>query len=74
MNWKKLKAKSAYVRWGLEIRVVEAEGRLLDRLRRGAEIDFLDIRIFVFNVADGSIGLGVALLCWEFLVHDPHTR
>jgi len=74
MHWKKLKAKSAFVRWGVVISVVGALGNLLDRLRWGAVIDFLDIRIFVFNVADVAIVLGVALLFWEVLVHDPQTR
>ena len=48
-------------------------GQSLDRLRWGAVIDFLDIRIFVFNVADVAIVVGVALLFWEVLVNDPKT-
>lgn len=40
MHWKKLKAKSAFVRWGVVISVVGALGNLLDRLRWGAVIVF----------------------------------
>ena len=49
-------------------------GNLIDRLRWGAVIDFADIRIFVFNVADAAIVLGVALLFWEVLIHDRKAR
>jgi signal peptidase II len=72
-QWKRIKTKSAFVRWGVVISFVGAVGNLIDRLRWGAVIDFLDIRIFVFNVADVAIVLGVALLFWEVLVHDPKT-
>lgn len=66
----KIMAKSSFVRWGVLIALAGAIGNLLDRLRWGAVIDFLDIRIFIFNVADVAIVLGVALLFWEVLVHD----
>jgi signal peptidase II len=73
-QWKKVKAKSAFVRWGIVISGIGAVGNLIDRLRWGAVIDFLDVRLFVFNVADAAIVCGVALLFWEVLVHDPQTR
>ena len=69
-QWNKIMAKSSFVRWGVLIALAGALGNLLDRLRWGAVIDFLDIRIFIFNVADVAIVLGVALLFWEVLVHD----
>ena len=69
-QWNKIMAKSSFVRWGVLIALAGAIGNLLDRLRWGAVIDFLDIRIFIFNVADVAIVLGVALLFWEVLVHD----
>lgn len=74
LHWQKLKAKSAFVRWGVLISFVGAVCNLIDRLRWGAVIDFLDVRVFVFNVADAAIVFGVALLFWEVLVHDPQTR
>ena len=69
-QWKKIMIKSTFVRWGVVISFAGAVGNLIDRLRFGAVIDFLDIRIFVFNVADVAIVLGVALLFWEVLVND----
>jgi signal peptidase II len=38
-------------------------GNLLDRIRTGAVVDFVDLRVWpVFNLADAAITVGVALL------------
>lgn len=73
-QWKKIMGKSPFVRWGVVISLVGAVGNLIDRLRFGAVIDFLDIRVFVFNIADAAIVFGVGLLFWEVLVHDRKSR
>lgn len=45
-----------------------ATGNLLDTLRRGAVVDFIDIRIWpVFNVADAAIVSGVAVAFWSVI-------
>jgi len=45
-----------------------ALGNLIDRLRLGYVIDFLDFRIWpVFNVADSAITIGAILLAWSML-------
>jgi len=45
-----------------------ALGNLIDRLRLGYVIDFLDFRIWpVFNVADSAITIGAILLGWVIL-------
>ena len=44
-QWKKIMAKSPFVRWGVVIALMGAIGNLTDRLRWGAVIDFVDIRI-----------------------------
>ena len=45
-----------------------ALGNLLDRLRLGTVIDFLDFRIWpVFNVADSCITIGTVLLIFKLL-------
>ena len=47
-----------------------AVGNLIDRLRFGFVIDFLDLRIWpVFNIADSVITLAALVLSWELLSH-----
>lgn len=45
-----------------------AMGNLLDRMRLGSVVDFLDFRIWpVFNVADSCITIGAVLMAWSLL-------
>jgi len=45
-----------------------AIGNLIDRLRFGYVVDFLDFRIWpVFNIADSAITIGAILLGWMIL-------
>jgi len=45
-----------------------AISNLIDRLRVGAVIDFLDFRIWpVFNIADSAITIGAILLAYSIL-------
>ena len=47
---------------GLGAALGGATGNLVDLLRRGAVVDFIDLRVWpVFNVADAAIVLGVAV-------------
>lgn len=51
-----------------------ALGNVIDRLRFGAVVDFLDFHFAgwhwpAFNVADSAITLGVVLLLWQQLTH-----
>ena len=50
-----------------------ATGNLMDRLRYGVVVDFLDLHIHqyhwpVFNVADSAISVGVSLMLLEMLL------
>ena len=46
-------------------------GNLLDRIRLGYVIDFLDFRFWpVFNVADSAIVLGMIFLAWKILITE----
>jgi len=48
-----------------------ALGNLIDRIRLGCVIDFLDFRIWpVFNVADSAITIGAILLGWSILIKN----
>jgi signal peptidase II len=58
--------QSALFRWGLTCGLAGASGNLLDRLRLGRVVDFIDIRVWpVFNLADVFICLGVSLMVWS---------
>jgi signal peptidase II len=50
-----------------------AIGNLIDRVRYGVVVDFLDVHVYqyhwpVFNVADSAISVGVTLLVFEMLL------
>jgi signal peptidase II len=48
-----------------------AIGNIVDRLRFGYVVDFIDLRWWpVFNVADSAISIGVTLLLLRILLHD----
>ncbi len=62
------KKKSILSSISLSLILGGAAGNLIDRLRFGFVIDFLDFRIWpVFNLADSAITIGVILLSWELL-------
>ena len=53
-----------------------ALGNVIDRIRFGAVVDFLDFHLSgwhwpAFNVADSAITVGVILLLWQQLMHKP---
>jgi len=49
-------------------------GNMIDRLRVGSVIDFLDFRIWpIFNIADSAINLGLFLLVVHFLFHKEEN-
>lgn len=63
-----LPGESFLVRTALGLQLGGAMGNLVDRLRYGYVIDFMDIRVWpIFNLADFSISLGVGLLAY-FLI------
>ncbi|MDD3655150.1 MAG: signal peptidase II [Atribacterota bacterium] len=50
-------------------------GNLIDRLRIGSVIDFLDFRIWpIFNVADSAINIGFFFLIIHFLFQPEGAR
>lgn len=48
-----------------------ALGNLIDRVRFGYVIDFIDLRVWpVFNIADSAITVGAIMLGWTILFGD----
>ncbi|NMB38987.1 MAG: signal peptidase II [Firmicutes bacterium] len=66
-----IKQQSKFVRWGITLAIGGTIGNLIDRIRIGAVIDFIDTPIFpIFNAADMTIVAGVVLLFWEVLINE----
>lgn len=64
-----LSKRSGLVRWGVTLALAGAMGNLIDRIRLGAVIDFIDLTFWpIFNIADIAIVCGIALLFWEVLM------
>jgi len=66
--YRKLSSGKTVLRSGLGLVLGGALGNLMDRLRYGGVVDFLDFRVWpVFNLADTAIFIGACLLVWELL-------
>lgn len=74
LMYRRLMSEKAIIRWGVALLLGGAVGNLIDRLRIGGVIDFLDFRIWpVFNIADIGICVGVALLMYA-LIYDAEKE
>ncbi len=59
---------SAILKCALALILGGAAGNLIDRLRFGFVVDFLDLRIWpVFNLADSVITIAAVILTWELI-------
>ena len=71
-GWWLLSARTRVAAAGLSLVIGGAIGNVIDRVRFGAVVDFLDFRglhfPWVFNVADAAINVGAALLVLDFLL------
>jgi len=65
---KKLRHDFPFLGLGLLLVLAGTIGNLIDRIRLGYVIDFIDIKLWsVFNVADTTISVGGALLVYHIL-------
>lgn len=72
--YRKVPASRYLLRIGLSLQLAGALGNLIDRLRFGYVVDFLDFRIWpVFNFADVAIVVGVGLLALD-IIRTPEER
>lgn len=66
---------SILLRFSLGLQIGGAAGNLLDRLRMGHVIDFVDVGSWpVFNIADASIVVGIVLLAWLLVNNRQPAR
>ncbi|MDD3288562.1 MAG: signal peptidase II [Alphaproteobacteria bacterium] len=70
------KTTSTLIAMALALVMGGAVGNVIDRLRFGAVVDFIDFHIadyhwYVFNLADSAIVCGVGLLLIDHLVNKP---
>ena len=67
--------KQAALRFALTLQLGGAAGNLSDRLIHGTVTDFISLSTFpVFNVADASISIGVAVLIASMWVEERRSR
>jgi len=65
-SMRSLPAEQGLVRIALGLQLGGAFGNLVDRLRLGYVVDFIDFKFWpIFNVADSSIVIGVLLLAFS---------
>lgn len=71
----KLPREKKLLRFALALQLGGAFGNLIDRLRSGFVVDFLDFRVWpVFNFSDVAIVIGVVLLAYELLWHSEEGK
>jgi len=73
VSYRRLARGPATLRLGLGLVLGGAVGNLLDRVRLGYVIDFIDLRWWpVFNVADSCIVIGVMILVVTLMLQAEH--
>jgi len=76
----RLPPERRFLRLALGLALGGAIGNLIDRVRQGYVVDFIDTNLWpftdfpVFNVADASISVGVALMIGLLLWEDRQER
>jgi len=77
--YRKLEEQQRLLQWALALIFSGAIGNLIDRIRFGEVIDFVDAHWYqhhwpAFNVADSCISVGVALLLLDMLRDEWQKR
>ena len=73
--YRRLSETGRLVRLGAALLLGGAVGNLIDRIRLGRVIDFLDFRVWpVFNIADIGICVGVACLIYALMRDGEKER
>ncbi|VAW35326.1 Lipoprotein signal peptidase, partial [hydrothermal vent metagenome] len=74
---RRLRGQNRVVSWAIALIAGGAAGNLIDRLRQGAVVDFLDFYYHghhwpAFNLADSAITIGVTVLILEQIISGIH--
>jgi signal peptidase II len=75
---RQLRREEQLARFGLSLILGGAVGNLIDRMRDGFVVDFIDVywrgwHFWAFNVADAAISVGAALVFLELLRGNRHA-
>jgi len=71
----KVAHEEGFLRFAMGLQLGGAVGNLIDRIRQGYVTDFVSLGIFpVFNVADSSISIGVAILLVGVWIMDMRNK
>lgn len=75
LSWKKRYTLSFLARFPFGLILGGVSGNLIDRIRFGAVIDFIDFRVWpIFNIADSGITIGVILLSLHLFKRQHASR
>jgi len=71
-----LSAEQRLLRFSLSLLLGGAVGNLIDRLRTGYVVDFIDLEIWppIFNVADSAIVIGISLFLIAYWRDETYKR
>jgi signal peptidase II len=77
--FRKLRPDQKLSAWGLSLILSGAVGNLIDRVRLGEVVDFLNVHWYghywpAFNVADSAICIGVGLLVIDMLLEERRKK
>lgn len=77
--FRKLRPDQKLTAWGLALVFAGAVGNLIDRVRLGEVIDFLNVHWYehfwpAFNVADSAICVGVGLLAVDMILEERRRK
>ncbi|MDD2335474.1 MAG: signal peptidase II [Geobacteraceae bacterium] len=77
--FRKLRPDQKLSAWGLSLVLSGAVGNLIDRVRLGEVVDFLNVHWYehfwpAFNVADSAICIGVGLLVIDMLLEERRKK
>ncbi len=77
--FRKLRPDQKLSAWGLSLVLSGAVGNLIDRVRLGEVVDFLNVHWYehywpAFNIADSAICIGVGLLVIDMLLEERRKK